>query len=204
MIDFSLYLITDRKIVPDGNIIGAIEEALIGGVRAVQLREKDLKIRELLDMAYRLRELTERYSARLFINDRVDVAVAVHADGVHLGRDSIPPYAAKRVSWDLLVGVSTHSFEEAIEAERGGADFITFGPVFPTPSKLLFGEPLGLNKLSEVCSLVSLPVFAIGGIKPEHLKDVFSNGAKGVAVISAILGREDIKSAAEKFMRCLK
>lgn len=204
MIDFNLYLITDRTIVPDNYILGAVEEALRGGVRALQLREKDLKIRELLDLAYRMRDLTKRYGALLFINDRVDVAIAVGADGVHLGRASIPPSAARKVSNDLIIGVSTHSVDEAIEAEKEGADFITLGPVFYTPSKAEYGEPLGLNTLKKVCSSVSLPVLAIGGIKPDTIKEVIDSGAKGVAVISAILGAINIKDAAEKFLRCLR
>lgn len=204
MIDFNLYLITNRTIVRDNDILYAVEEALKGRVKAVQLREKDLKIRELLDLAYRMRDLTKRYGAKLFINDRVDVAVAVGADGVHLGRVSIPPSAAKKISNNLLVGVSTHSVDEAIEAEKEGADFITLGPVFYTPSKAGYGEPVGLETLKIVCSSVSLPVFAIGGIKPEVVKNVQGTGAKGVAVISAILGADNIKDAAEKFLRCLK
>lgn len=204
MIDFNLYLITDRSIVPDNYILGAVEEALRGGVRSVQLREKDLRIRELLDLAYRIRDLTKRYGARLFINDRVDVAVAVGADGVHLGRKSIPPSAARKVSNNLIIGVSTHSVDEAIEAEKDGADFITLGPVFYTPSKAGYGEPVGLETLKRVCSSVSLPVFAIGGIKSDTIKEVLESGAKGVAVISAILGADNIKDAAEKFLRCLK
>lgn len=204
VIDFKLYLITDRAIVSDNDLFWAVEEALKGGVKAVQLREKDLKIRELLNMAYRMRELTMRYGAKLFINDRVDIAKAVGADGVHLGRRSIPPSAARKVSEDLIIGVSTHSMEEAIEAERDGADFITLGPVYYTPSKAGHGEPLGLVTLKRVCSSVSLPVFAIGGIKHERIDDVLRSGATGVAVISAILGDNNIKDAAEKFWRYLR
>lgn len=201
MIDFNLYLITDRKI--SGNCLAAVEEALRGGVRAVQLREKDLKVRELLHMAYQMRELTERYGARLFINDRVDVAIAVEADGVHLGQNSIPPWAVKRIAGELLIGVSTHSLEEAIEAERGGADFITFGPVFYTPSKAGYGAPLGRDMLKKVSSTISIPVFAIGGIKPEDIKGIRDSGARGVAVISGILGARDIREATEKYLRSL-
>lgn len=204
MIDFNLYLITDRMIVRDNDILYAVEEALKGRVKAVQLREKDFRIRELLDLAYRMRDLTKRYGAKLFINDRVDVAIAVGADGVHLGKKSIPPSAARKVSNNILIGVSTHSVDEAIEAEKEGADFITLGPVFYTPSKAGYGEPVGLETLKRVCSSVSLPVFAIGGIKPEVVENVLDIGAKGVAVISAILGADNIKDAAEKFLRCLK
>jgi thiamine-phosphate pyrophosphorylase len=166
------------------------------------LREKDLGIRDLLAMAYRLRELTDRYSAKLFINDRVDVAVAVEADGVHLGQSSMPAHAAKKASkGNLIVGVSTHSLTEALEAERDGADFITLGPVYQTPSKLKYEKPAGTDSLNKVCKEISIPVFAIGGIKIENLKEAKECGAYGFAVISAILGSDNIKNTAERFMR---
>lgn len=206
LIDFRLYLITDRRLVTrHSSLVTTVEEALKGGVKAMQLREKDLSIRELLDMAYKFRELTNRYGAKLFVNDRVDVAVAVDADGVHLGNTSMPAHAAKKASGGrLLVGVSTHTIEEALFAEKDGADFITFGPVYPTPSKLKYGEPVGTDILKQACSVSTIPVFGIGGIKTENIKTVFGSGASGVAVISAILGSEDIKNSAETFMRYLQ
>lgn len=205
-VNFKLYLVTDRKLFSDNQgLLTAVEEALKGGIKAVQLREKDLGVRELLALAYRLRELTERYGALLFINDRVDVAVAVKADGVHLGQESIPAYAAKKVSrGGLIVGVSAHSLEEAVEAEKDRADFITLGPIFHTPSKTGYGEPLGLDILKKVSSELSIPVFAIGGIKLEKLKELQANGAKGAAVISAILCSDNIKQTTENFLRCMK
>ena len=128
-VDFRLYLITDRKQVRIP-LTEAVRQALEGGVRAVQLREKDLPVRELLAFARELRTLTRDFGAKLFINDRVDVAVAVEADGVHLGQQSMPASAARKVVGDrMLIGVSTHSVEEAMAAQSGGADFITFGPV---------------------------------------------------------------------------
>ncbi|GAB4417107.1 MAG: thiamine phosphate synthase [Thermodesulfovibrionales bacterium] len=205
-IAFRLYLITDRKIFDSpSSLFTAIEEALKGGVRAVQLREKDLGTRELLDMAYPMRELTKRYNAKLFINDRVDVAAAVGADGVHLGKGSMPASAAKKVSKGrLTVGVSTHSISEALEAEEEGADFITFGPIYQTPSKLKYGEPVGINALKIVRSRVSIPIMAIGGINIDRTREVMASGADGVAVISAILSAEDIKQTTESFLRCLQ
>lgn len=205
-INFKLYLVTDRKLFADNQgLLKAVEESLKGGLKAVQLREKDLGIRELLGMAYSLRELTGRYGAALFINDRVDVAVAVEADGVHLGQESIPAYAARKASkGGLIVGVSAHSLTEALEAEKDGADFITLGPIFHTPSKAACGEPLGLDALKNVCAAVSLPVFAIGGVKSENLKEVRICGAKGVAIISAILCSDNIKQTTENFLRCMK
>jgi thiamine-phosphate pyrophosphorylase len=204
--DFKLYLIIDRKLFNARcSMYMAIETALEAGVGVIQLREKDLSVRELFDMAVWMRELTGEYGARLFINDRVDVALSVGADGVHLGRDSIPAYAVRKISGDkLTVGVSAHNIEEAIGAEKDGADFITLGPVYETPSKLKYGKPIGIDILREVKSRVSIPVFAIGGIKLERVKEVMDAGADGIAMISAILGSNDIKESTEKFLRLLK
>lgn len=183
----------------------AIETALEAGVGVIQLREKDLSVRELFDMAVWMRELTGEYGARLFINDRVDVALSVGADGVHLGRDSIPAYAVRKISGNkLMVGVSAHGIEEAIGAEKDGADFITLGPIYETPSKLKYGKPIGIDILREVKSRVSIPVLAIGGIKLERVKEVMDAGADGIAMISAILGSNDIKESTEEFLRLLK
>lgn len=205
-VDFKLYLITDRRLFTDNvSLLTGIEAALKGGVQAVQLREKDLGIRELLRMAYALRELTAGYRAKLFINDRVDVALAVDADGVHLGGAGMPAYAARKAAGEgMLIGVSAHSMEEAIKAEEEGADFVTLGPIFETPSKIKYGKPFGTDLLREVRGKISLPVFAIGGIKKENAASVLESGASGIAIISAILGSEDIKSNTEEFMRLLK
>lgn len=205
-IDFRLYLITDRKLFTDqDSLFSAVEEALKGGLKAVQLREKDLGTRDLLNMAYRFKELTKKYNAKLFINDRVDISLAIEADGVHLGQKSIPAQAARKISGKaLLIGVSTHSLHEAIEAERQGADFITLGPIYETPSKLRYGDPIGIDVLRKVKSHVLIPVFAIGGIKPDKVKDVVDAGADGVAVISAVLKSDNIKKTVEEFMELLR
>jgi thiamine-phosphate pyrophosphorylase len=206
LIDFRLYLITDRKLFADNSsFYDAIEQALAGGLKAVQLREKDLAMRGLLDMAYRLRELTGSYDARLFVNDRVDVALAVKADGVHLGGSSLPAGAARRIAGEkFLIGVSTHGIEEAETAEKEGADFITVGPVYATPSKMKYGKPLGPGILGKIKEKTSVPVFAIGGIKQEKIGEVLGSGADGIALISAVLTAREIKSTTETFMRLLK
>jgi thiamine-phosphate pyrophosphorylase len=205
-IDFRLYLITDRRLFKDNSLFyGAIEQALAGGVRAVQLREKDLATRELLDMAHRLRELTGSCGARLFVNDRVDIALAVNADGVHLGGSSLPAGAARNIAGGkFLIGVSTHSIEEAAAAEKEGADFITVGPVYETPSKMKCGRPLGPEILGKVKEKTFLPVFAIGGIKQQRVREVLGSGAYGIALISAVLAAREIKSTTETFLRLLK
>lgn len=202
-IDFTLYLITDRHQVPAGRtLLATVEAALCGGVRAVQLREKDLSAAELLPLAMELRTLTRRFDARLLINDRIDVALAVEADGVHLGGHSLPVAVARRLLGPLrLIGVSTHHRDEISSAAEAGADFVTFGPVFATPSKLAYGEPLGPAALRAACSNTSLPVFALGGIKPCHVSTVGDSGTHGFAVISAIISAPDPCLAANLFLR---
>ncbi|RMG60780.1 MAG: thiamine phosphate synthase [Deltaproteobacteria bacterium] len=203
-IDFTLYLVTDRTLVAEGEFLNVLRKALEGGVKAVQLREKDLPGREILFLAREVRKLTSSFGAKLFINDRVDVALAVGAEGVHLREDSMPVSAVRRSFPELLVGRSTHSLEGALEAEREGADFITFGPVFETPSKRKFGPPQGVEKLAAVAESVSIPVFAIGGVKPERVVEVRKAGAKGIALISGIIAAPDPKEAAEKYLLLMK
>jgi thiamine-phosphate pyrophosphorylase len=203
--DFSLYLITDRKQASGGNLCAAVEAALRGGVRAVQLREKDLASRELYDLACRMRELTTRYGAKLLINDRLDIALAAGADGVHLGESSLPVSRVRELAGErLIIGVSCHSLERALEAQESGADFITFSPIFFTPSKAPYGEPLGIDLLAEACRLLRIPVFALGGIKKDSVRTVLDHGARGIALISAILAADDPERAAREMLNLLK
>ena len=202
-IDFTLYLITDRHQLPAGRtLLATIEAALQGGVRAVQLREKDLSAAELFPLARNLRDLTRRFAARLLINDRIDVALAVEADGVHLGGHSLPVAVARRLLGpEQLIGVSTHHPAEITDAAFACADFFTFGPVFATPSKLAYGPPQGLEALRLACQNSPLPVFALGGIKPCHLDDLRAAGVAGVAVVSALIATPDPFSSARHFCR---
>lgn len=204
--DFKLYLITDRKLFKARcSMYLEIETVLEAGVKAIQLREKDMPARELFDMACWMRELTNEYGAKFFVNDRVDIALAVKADGVHLGQNSIPAHAVRKISGDkLLIGVSTHGPDEAVQAEKEGADFITLGPIYKTPSKLKYGLPIGVATLKKVKSLSSLPVFAVGGIKIEKVKEVMDAGADGIALISAIMSSENKGKTTEEFLRLLK
>jgi thiamine-phosphate pyrophosphorylase len=202
-VDFKLYLITDRK-QAKMPLPEAVRLALQGGVPAVQLREKDLPVRELLALAQELRELTRKFGAKLFVNDRVDVAVAVGADGVHLGHQSMPVDAARRiVGSGMLVGASTHSVKEAKEAELKGADFITYGPIFETPSKAQYGEPVGIEALINANNSISIPIIALGGIKSGNIDQVIAAGAYGVAMISSILAADDITAAARWFIQVI-
>jgi thiamine-phosphate pyrophosphorylase len=198
--EFGLYLVTDRHQTRGRPLVECVEAALRGGVRAVQLREKDLSARELMELGGRLRKLTVRHEAALLINDRIDVAMACDADGVHLAASSFDVCDARALLGpDRIVGVSTHAPEQVIAAEQAGADFVVFGPVFDTPSKRGYGPPLGLAALTHAASAVAIPVLAIGGITADRVHEVRAAGAAGVAVIRAILAAEDPEAAARAF-----
>jgi len=203
--EFDLYLITDRRQTAGRDLLWVLEQALAGGVKAFQLREKDLDGRDLFFLAERCRTLCEKYHAALIINDRIDVALAVDAAGVQLGNLSLPiPTARQLLGPDILIGASTHSLEEARAAEKSGADFVVFGPVYFTPSKARYGSPLGLIALKEIVEKISLPVYAIGGIKAASIFEVRRAGIRGVALISAVMGAQNPKSAAEELVAFLR
>ena len=199
MIDFRLYFVTDRRQTAGRPLYDVVHAALDGGVRAVQLREKDLEGGELYRLAARLRDLTARYAARLLINDRLDVALAAGADGVHLGQTSLPVSTARQLLGpDKLIGVSTHSPDEITAAQ--GADFVVFGPVYFTPSKAGYGQPQGVARLRQAVRHSPVPVFAIGGIQADRIAAVRSAGAHGVALISALSAAAEPSRAAHELL----
>ncbi len=205
MVDFQLYLITDRRGTGGRGLVDVVEMALRGGVVTVQLREKDLSARELVELGSELRKVTRRYGARFLINDRVDIALALDCDGVHLGQRGISPRDARKLlGKSALIGVSTHGIEEARRAEEDGADFITLGPVFHTPSKASYGDPIGIKQIGRVKGEVSLPIFALGGIREERVREAMDGGADGIAVISAILAAKKPSEATASLVRALK
>jgi len=200
--DFDLYLVTDRGMTQGRDLLWVLQQALDGGVKGIQLREKDLVGRELFFLAEAARKLTQRYHALLLINDRIDIALAVDADGVHLSTASIPIESARALlGRQQLLGASTHSLEEAQEAERNGADFVMFGPVYFTPSKASYGSPQGLAALKKVVEKLSLPIYAIGGIKLENIADTRRTGVRGVALISAVMSAADPENATKEILK---
>lgn len=200
-VDFYFLLITDRHQLPEGiGLVAQVEKALEGGVRAVQLREKDLTAAELYPLAEELRTLTRRFDARLLINDRIDVALAVDADGVHLGGQSLPVSAARKLLGpDRLLGVSTHHLSEIATAAANGASYVSFGPVFYTASKAPYGDPAGIGALQQACADAPLPVFALGGITAERLSQIETVGCRHAAAIGAVLAATDATAAARPF-----
>jgi thiamine-phosphate pyrophosphorylase len=202
---FDLYLVTDRHQTRGRDLLWIVQQALEGGVKAIQLREKDLGGRELFNLAEKTRKLCLDYQALLLINDRIDIAIAVDADGVQLGNASVPVSTARELLGpNKLIGASTHSLAEAMEAEQSGADFVLFGPVFFTPSKAAYGPPQGLTALREIIDNVSVPVYGIGGINLGNVDAVKRAGANGAALISAIIGTIDPQVATRQMLERLQ
>lgn len=201
-VDFDLYLITDRTQTRGRSFEAVVAEAIAAGVKAVQLREKDLSPRQLLPLATTVRKITREKGALLLINDRIDICLSVDADGVHLRTDSLPMGVVRRIlGQEKLIGVSTHSLEEARRAQEEGADFIVLGPLYSTPSKISFGPPLGVGVLQEVRRVVSIPIFAVGGVTTLRVKEVLAHGASGIAVISAIMAADDVRKGTYDLLR---
>jgi thiamine-phosphate pyrophosphorylase len=195
----SLVLVTDRHTAGDRDLVAVVARALDGGLPAVQLREKDLPGRALLRLAEALRAATARARALLFVNDRIDVALAVGADGVHLGGGSLPVAVARGlVPPGALIGVSTHSIAEL--ADAAGADFAFFGPVYATPSK---PAPQGVERLRAGVRAAAMPVIAIGGVTAARAAELRAAGATGVAVIRAILAADDPGAATRALLAAL-
>lgn len=204
-VNFRLLLVTDRHQLHGRSLSMVLGQAIMAGVPAIQLRERDLPTSELLSLAREVHALAMPRAVPLILNDRVDLVLALNLDGVHLRANSLPVSTVRRlIGPDRLIGISTHSVEEVQRANHDGADYIIFGPIFDTPSKRSFGSPLGLDVLADVCRESIVPIFAIGGITRERARDVRRAGAHGVAVISALLTRADISVAMREFSEALQ
>lgn len=200
--DFRLYLITDRLKTSGRPIIDVVHEALKGGVKAVQLREKGLSTLDLYRLALDMRRLTSQYNAAFIINDRIDIAKAVDADGVHIGVNGMPLKVVRQIiGKNKIIGYSAHSIEEAERVQGDGADFVTFSPVYYTPSKADLGSPCGLNILQEAVSALKIPVIALGGISLDKITETFDIKVAGIAVISAIIAATDPQSATADILK---
>ena len=193
--------ITDRK-YSDLPLYDMINIVLRAGIKCIQYREKDHSRREIYRNAVTLRELTRSFGATLIINDHADIALAVWADGVHLGQDDLPLKEARKIMGGRIVGISTHNLDQAKEAELGGADYIGFGPVFHTTTKDA-GTPKGIDNIRTVKENVSIPLVAIGGISLDNILSVINAGADAVALATAIC-KGDAAANAEKFVRFFK
>lgn len=191
--DLDIHLITDRKRAR-GDLPEVVRAALLGGVDFVQVREKTGPARNLYETTLQILPHARKAGAGVLVNDRVDVALATGADGVHLAGKSLPPRIARKLIGELLLGVSVHGLAEAREAVSGGADYVTFGHVYPTSSKPGL-PPRGLIELAEIVESVNIPVLAVGGIEPSNALEVLKTGVSGISVISTILAAPDPEKA---------
>ena len=196
-IDLTLYLVTDRALARGRPLEWIVREALRGGATAVQLREKTATSREFVECAERIRELTAKAGVALIVNDRVDVALAVDADGVHVGQADLPAARARRLLGpQRMLGVTVAEARLAEQARLDGADYLGSSAVFATPTKPDSGPPIGLAGLRELVQASALPLVAIGGIHAGNVRAVLETGVAGVAVVSAIVAAEDPRAAA--------
>lgn len=203
-IDYSLYLVTDRLRMRTATLVEAVEQAALGGCTMIQLREKDIGTGDFYDLALEIKRVTDRYAIPLLINDRIDIAMAVGAAGVHIGQSDMPAAIARRVvGRDMLLGVSVSCAKEAKRAAAAGVDYLGVGAMFPTKTKP--DAPfVSLEELKKIRRAVSLPIVAIGGIRQENAGLFAPMGINGLAVISAIIGQPDIKQAAALMLECYK
>lgn len=200
--DYSLYLVTDRDLSRGRSTLDIVTEAVAGGVTCIQLREKTCSTKEFIREAREVKSALEKLGIPLIINDRIDVALAVGADGVHLGQNDMSLEDARSIVGDTMaIGISAESVEQAVSAERGGADYIGISPVFSTPTKNDTAPPLGLEGVHAIRHRVKIPLVGIGGINADNAADIVEAGADGVAVVSAIVAATCPKTAAAE-LRC--
>lgn len=200
--DLSLYLVTDRSLSFGRPLNTIVEEAVKGGVTMVQLREKDCSSREFYDIAIQLKKLLLPYHVPLIINDRLDIALACDADGLHIGQSDIPySVARKLLGNDKIIGLSVENLQDAIDANNMDVDYIGISPVFGTPTKTDTSQPLGLEGTRAITAISKHPSVGIGGINISNAADIIQAGANGIAVVSAIMSAEDPQRAAEELKK---
>lgn len=199
MHDVGLYVVTGEKFTRGRSLAEVVQAAIAGGAQAVQLREKEMPLRRLLAEGAHLRDITRRAGVLFFVDDRVDVALALDADGVHLGQDDMPAAVARRLLGpEKIIGVSVHTVAEARAAQAAGADYLGVGAVYATTSKDDASAPLGLGLIKDIAAAVDLPFVGIGGINADNAAAVIAAGATGIAVISAVISAPDVTAAARR------
>lgn len=196
LIDYTLYLVTDRRLMSSKTIEESVESAIEGGASVVQLREKDCTPREFYELAVRVKKITAPHKVPLIINDRIDICLAADADGVHLGQKDLPCAEARRIlGRGKIIGVSAALPEEARQAQNDGADYLGIGAVFATGTKS-DTRPVTPEIIREIRSAVTIPFVVIGGVNADNIKQLYGLGINGAAVVSAVVSQSDITSAA--------
>lgn len=187
-----VYPVTCERFSEGRSNLEVLEAVIQGGSKIIQLREKEYPKRDLYNLALKFREITTRGRVLLIINDHVDIALAVDADGVHLGQEDLPLQVARKLAPELLIGASTHSLQQALQAEKDGADYVNIGPIFPTKTKDGVGRSLGPKAISEISPQIKVPFTVMGGINAENIDQVLAEGARRVAMVTAITRAADI------------
>ncbi len=197
-----VYPVTCEGLSQGRSNLQVLEAVIQGGSNIIQLREKDYPKKDLYNLALKFKEITSRAGVLLIINDHVDIALGVEADGVHLGQEDLPVQVARKLAPELLIGASTHSLEQALQAEKNGADYINIGPIFSTKTKEGMGRSLGPEAISEISPQIKVPFTVMGGINEDNIEQVLAKGARRVAMVTAITKAADIaakvKSLKEK------
>ena len=203
-VDYSLYLVTERVLSRGRTLLEIVPAAVQGGVTCVQLREKACTTREFIDLAQIILAFLKPKGIPLIINDRLDVAQAIGADGIHLGQSDMPLPMARAIVGDyMLIGISAESLSDAVQAEKQGADYIGVSPIFKTPTKDDTAPPLGLTGLREIREAVGIPLVGIGGLNETNAGEVIKNGADGLAVVSAIVSADDPETSARNLRKII-
>jgi thiamine-phosphate pyrophosphorylase len=196
-----LLVVTDRHQTHGRPLVPLLQRVLTAGVPAIQLRERDLSAKELVTLAREVQAVMASRRSQLLINDRIDVALALEGVGVHLRNNSLPVSVARQLlGAQRLLGISVHAVEEAVQVESQGVDYIVLGPIYETPTKQMFGPPLGIQTLEKACRLVRIPIIGIGGVTAARVREMRCAGAFGVAVITAVLGAVNVESAARELL----
>ena len=203
-VDYSLYLVTDRTTKTDKEFLAIIEKAILGGVSVIQLREKNASTGEFYRIALRLKELTSKYNIPLIVNDRLDIALAIEADGVHVGQSDLPADVVRAIiGEDKIMGVSAATIETAKKAELDGADYIGTGAIYPTETKE--ASCISMDYLKKIVDNVNIPVIAIGGLNENNIdQKLINTGIKGISVVSAIMNSTNPKEASAKLKNNFK
>lgn len=200
MDDFDLYSVTCEALSRGRSNIEVLTQLIEGGVRIVQLREKELNKKDFFEMAVRFRKITAEHGVKLIINDHLDVALAVRADGIHLGQSDLPCFEARKLAPGMIIGVSTHNLEQALVAEKNGASYVNLGPIFDTRTKGVLSKGLGVGLIEEVAPHLKIPFTVMGGINRSNIDKVLDAGAHRIAMITALTQADDIKAAARFFI----
>lgn len=200
-LDLSLYLVTDKRNKTDEEFLEIIEEAIKGGTTVVQIREKEGETLDFYNLALKVKEITSKYNVPLIVNDRIDVALAIKSEGVHIGQTDMPADVARSLIGDeMILGVSASTVKEARKAEKDGADYIGTGAVFPTATKD-DAPSITRDDLKEVTGSINIPTVAIGGITLENASELAGTGIAGISVVSAIMNSKDPKTASENLLK---